>query len=264
MRTIGISMVRDEVDIIASTLRHMAGEVDLLIVADNGSRDGTRQVLEDLTAELSLVVRDDPDPAHYQSRKMTALAAEWADPGDWVVPFDADEIWSSPFGRISSVLAATDATVARALLYDHHRTGQDVDDPDPVRSMVWRRKAHNPLPKVAFRWAAGAIIHDGNHDVTLPGYRHDEDVLEVRHFPARSAAQWTRKGVQGGAALALTDLPEDTGKHWRDYAALAAAHGPDILADVYANHWSFPDPVAAGLVRDPAPYMQWRSDGNEA
>ena len=45
MITFGVSMVRDEADVIEGTLRHMADEVDELIVADNGSVDGTTDIL---------------------------------------------------------------------------------------------------------------------------------------------------------------------------------------------------------------------------
>ncbi len=40
---VGISMVRDEADVISFTLAHLAAEgIDHFIVADNGSSDATR------------------------------------------------------------------------------------------------------------------------------------------------------------------------------------------------------------------------------
>lgn len=263
MKTFAVSMVRDEADVIAGTLRHMADEVDELIVADNGSVDGTREILAELATVLPLTVLDDLDPAYYQSRKMTALAQRAAERGaTWIVPFDADELWYGRM-RIADLLAGAETcNVATAALYNHLATGLDEPGVDPFRSMVWRQREPGPLPKVAFRWQTGAVIHQGNHGVTLPNGAIEKPLLEIRHFPARSAEQFTRKGLNGAQAYAGTDLPEHEGAHWRGYGRLVdATGGPDVLGEVFRQHWWYLSPVDAGLVRDPAPYLRWRSDG---
>ena len=75
MAVVAVTMVKNEADVIETTIRHIAAHVDHVIVADNGSTDGTRELLDELPCE----VIDDPDPAYYQSRKMSALAdyAAW-------------------------------------------------------------------------------------------------------------------------------------------------------------------------------------------
>jgi len=259
MTTFGISMVKNEADVIEGTLRHMAGEVDYLIVADNGSTDSTRRILDRLEYQLPLTVVDDPDVAYYQAVKMTRLAERAAALGaGWVVPFDADELWRHPDGPIRDVLGGfpEDVTSCTAVLYNHLRTGMDVDDTDPFRSMVWRSREPGALPKVAFRWQHGATVHQGNHGVDLPHPGITGTGLEVRHFPIRSAAQFVRKVVQGGAAYAATDLSADQGAHWRGWAALHAAGGDQVIHDIYRDHWWYPAPAEAGLVNDPAPYRR--------
>jgi hypothetical protein len=74
MTVVGVSMVRDEADIIEATVRHMLANVDHVLVADNGSVDETRGILRALAAEHPgrLVVVDDDEPAYMQSDKMTA------------------------------------------------------------------------------------------------------------------------------------------------------------------------------------------------
>lgn len=257
--TFGIAMVRDEVDIVAGTLRHMADEVDHLIVADNGSTDGTRDILDKLAAELPLTVLDDPDPAYYQSVKMSALAARAAEAGAmWVVPFDADELWFAPDDRISTVLRGLDFPIATAALTNHFCTAIDPAGDDPFETIVWRQREPGRLPKVAFRWEPGAVIHQGNHGVTLPSGGRAGQVLQIRHFPYRSAAQFVRKAVNGAAAYKSTNLPADQGAHWRAYGDIAERHGEEALADVFRQHFWYLSPTDADMVRDPAPYLRWQ------
>lgn len=260
LSTFGVSMVKDEADVVEGTLRHMADEVDHLIVADNGSTDGTREILAQLADELPLTVTDDPDPAYYQSVKMTRLAQRAAEADAiWVVPFDADELWFARGGPLREVLPVLPpANVAVALLTNHFSTAIDPSEGDPFRRMVWRSAEPAPLGKMAFRWEPGAVIHQGNHGVTLPSGQVPVDALEVRHFPYRSVEQFLNKARNGAAAYRAADLPEDQGAHWRAYGDILERLGEEGLADVYRQHMWYLSPTDSGLVLDPAPYMRWQ------
>jgi hypothetical protein len=256
-------MVRDEADLVEGWARHTVGEVDHLLVADNRSIDGTREILAKLVAEgLPITLTDDLDPAFRQSEKMSRLAARAVDMGaKWIVPVDADELWYSPHGRIRDVLPELLVTVCLADLYDHFRTGLDVDDPDPFKALVWRMRDPAEFRKVAFRWSVGAKVHQGNHGVDLPadhlGNTRD-DILEIRHFPFRSPAQHISKVRNGGEALGLTDLPADSGAHWRAHAEILARHGEEYFTrTVHEAHYLHPSPTDRGMIRDPAPYRRW-------
>jgi hypothetical protein len=260
LTTFAVSMMRNEIDVVAGVVRHMAAEVDHVIVADNGSTDGTRERLDQLAAELPLTVVDDPEVGYYQSEKMSRLADQAGAAGAvWVVPFDADELWTSPLGRIRDVLALTPGNIAPAGLYNHWCTAvDDQDEPDPFRRIVWREAEPAKLPKVAFRWRLGSMIHQGNHGVDIPGPRCEQPgILAVDHFPYRSEDQFVAKGVQGAAAYRATDLPEGQGAHWRMYGEIFDLHGRDGLASVFRQHFYYMSPVDSGLVREPAPYRRW-------
>lgn len=250
----GISMVRNEADIIGPVMAHMATQVDHVLVADNLSTDATRAILE---ATACRVV-DDTDPAYRQSDKMTALAHQARAAGAaWVVPFDADEIWHSPLGRIADVLTGLDVDVAHADLYDHVPTSLDDEDvTDPTRRIGWRRREPGRLGKVACRTAPDLTIAMGNH---AADYGDDAastvtGQLVVRHFPYRTREQFVAKAKQGAAALALTQLPRSVGAHWREYGLIAERDGDDALADVFTKWFYSPDPYCdPGLIHDPAP-----------
>ncbi len=249
--TWAVAMVRDEADIIEQTVTRMLGQVDHVLVADNGSTDGTREILERLDVELI----DDPEPGYYQSRKMTALAARAAAAGaDWIVPMDADEVWYSPHGRIADVLSGlpVDVAIAPAEIYDHVATSADPPGP-PVEAIGWRRRSCGELPKVACRARVDVVIEQGNHGAHHPAGVQD-GLLVVRHFPYRSAEQFVRKARNGAAAYAATDLPDHQGAHWRQYGALLDAQGPEALEDVYRQWFWCADPTLdRELIFDPCP-----------
>ena len=257
-----VSMVRNEADIVETTIRHMAFHVDGLIVADNASTDGTSDILNQLAQELPLTVVNDPDPAYRQSKKMTALAEQAAArDATWVVPFDADEIWYPPSGgTIRTLLAGLppDTQIVSVDMYNHVRTAFDQPFGCPIKSMVWRLPNPGPLPKVAFRWQPGTVVEQGNHGIRCdnPGSSTDSvaGLLRIRHFPIRGVDQLISKVRQGAAAYtAAPDLPDDMGAHWRQWGRILDVGGPSAIEAMYAEHWWYPNPAASGLVCDPAP-----------
>lgn len=238
MVTFAVTMVKDEADIIAATVGHMVGQVDHVIVADNGSTDGTRDILHDLGVQ----VVDDPEVAYLQSAKMTRLAHLAGGAGaEWIVPFDADELWTSPDGRIGDVLAATGRSegVAVVALWDHVPT--DIDPPglDPVKAMGWRWKQRAALHKVACRYRPNLVIEQGNHTARYgSGWPTPiEGLLQIRHFPYRSPQQFVRKARNGAAAYAASKLPETMGGHWRAYGRILAEEGEQALIDQVYRRW---------------------------
>lgn len=210
----GISIVKNEADVIEKTIRWTLGQVDFVIVCDNGSTDGTREILEG----LPIIVTDDPDPAFYQGRKMTALAQEAAEIGaDWVVPFDADERWVAPGGNIADLLASNPAAwIYTGAIYEHPPVG-DVD------GMGWRRRESNGLVKVAARTDPRLRIAEGNHTCDYDGeYPHTvTDRIEVHHFPYRSEDQFLAKVRRSAAGRGATDLPDDVAVHYRTWGPLS-------------------------------------------
>ena len=240
-----VSMVKDEADIVAVTVGHMARQVDLVIVADNGSTDETRQILDRLGVKVVI----DPEPGYYQSRKMSALALAAAEQGaDWVVPFDADEVWTAQGGHIATELEALppEAMVAEADVFDHVATGGPGLSP-------WRRPEQLPLRKVACRPRPEMRIAQGNQGVSYPDDPHPLSVtglLEVRHFPHRSPEQMIRKARNGAAAYAASDLSPKYGAHWRQWGELS----DEQLREVFFEHYFSADPEADGLAYDPKPW----------
>lgn len=253
MTTFGVGMFKDEADIAGHTIEHMLGQVDDIIVIDNGSTDGTREIL----AEFPITVIDDNGIAYHQSDRMNRLAAQAAaDGADWVVPFDADEWWYCPHAdRIADRLVDLGRfAVVRAGLYDHRATAADPDEPNPFWRMGWRNRKSGPLPKVAFRPVLTARLGMGNHAVEYPRVDAVEGELVVRHFPYRSVDQFVSKVRNGAAAMAATTMPEATCAHWRRYGAILDAGGPAGIEEIFRKWFWFDRPdQRQDLIFDPAP-----------
>lgn len=254
-----IAMVKDEADVIEDVLRHVAAQgVDGILVLDNMSTDGTREIIERVgdSLDCKLGVREDDEVGYYQSRKMTGLAehAHVHLGADWVWPFDADELWYyGEHDRLADVIARADGDVIHSRLWHHFPTAIDAgDDGNPFTRMCYRGADEAPIGKVIARWQPGMVIAAGNH--ALEGSYVPSSVvgIEVRHFPYRSEEQFIRKAINGARAYAATDLPWGTGQHWREYGLLYAHGGVQALRDAYNAHFVYDLPSAAGLVYDPA------------
>jgi hypothetical protein len=211
---IGISVVKDEADIIRQTIEHMLKQVDHIIVADNMSSDGTHEVLESLPVELL----EDREVAYRQGAKVTALAHAAYDGygADFVVSFDADEVWraSDPRQTVKEVLERLrpSTMIAEAQWLTHNPNGTTTIE---------------RLPKVACRYHPNLVIDQGNHFAHYgKPVERAIGLLKVDHYPWRTPEQALRKIRNGIAAYrAAPDLPEKYGTHWKELARVLETEG---------------------------------------
>lgn len=245
-----IAVVRDEADIIATTVAQMQGQVDEVIVADNGSTDGTLEIL----CDLGITVLHDSQRGFYQAAKVTWLAEVAFGMGaDWVVPFDADEFWQAPPGETVACVLNRQPEQVRAVgavFWNHVPT--DVDDEsvtDPVRRMEHRELGNGQMLRVCARTAPGLVIEDGNHFVSYDGgdLEFAWPALAVRHFSLRSFDQFKAKARKCVDGLAAADLHPAIASHWREWAPIVDDEA--ALRAVWESRVRRADEFS--LVRDP-------------
>lgn len=256
MRLVATLLVRDEADVVAATIEHhLAQGVDLMIATDNGSVDGTRDILAAYVKAGVVEVIDEPDHTYRQAEWVTRMARRAAELGaDWVVNLDADEFWV-PVDRAKTL---RDVLVEVPDGYDTllaRRTDlvgvRGTWGPWP-RRLRWRNLATvsergTPLaPKICHRGVADVDVAQGNHAVAgLAGERFPDEPIDVLHVPLRSWPQFERKIANGGSSYAAnTDLAAEIGWHWRaDYERLLAGE----LERVFHAREPSPADLVAGL-----------------
>jgi glycosyltransferase involved in cell wall biosynthesis len=227
MKLVMTLLVRDEEDIVADNLDfHLAQGVDEVIVTDNGSVDGTLEILRAYEARGLVRIIVEPTDDYSQGRWVTRMArmAATEHKADWVINNDADEFWWPREGTLRTLFEGLGGDVGVVV---GHRTifvpRPEDDRPYWERMTLRERESLNPVgkplpPKLAHRAHPEIVVVQGNHRIKGPdvGSEVDDGSIEILHFPMRSYAQFENKIVKGGRAYARNkELPEKTGRTWR-------------------------------------------------
>jgi hypothetical protein len=197
-----------------------------VIVTDNGSEDGTLDILRPYEARGLVRVILEPTDDYSQGRWVTRMARMAATElgADWVINSDADEFWWPRTGSLRSVFEGLGDDVGTVMGRRTNFVPRPEDGRPYWKRMTLReRESLNPVgkplpPKLAHRAHPDIVVVQGNHRVKGPdlGSQLDDGSIEILHFPMRSYAQFENKIVKGGRAYARNkELPEKTGRTWR-------------------------------------------------
>ncbi len=241
-RIIATMMVRDEIDIVAAMIEHHLDQgVDLLIVTDNASVDGTTEVLEQYAATGRVELHHDPLHLKQQAKVVTAMArrARTEHRADWVLNLDADE-FLVPFDTSMTVRQALEGTSLHLNAFTTPVTnlvGPAGWSGSGLGRLLWRDVRTEeqlqtigihaqPTANAVHRGESDVVIAQGNHFVSLVsnGQPPPEVSMEVLHLPWRSWAQLERKVINAGRAYEnnpeLRPSPRHHGmKDYRRYQA---------------------------------------------
>lgn len=241
----GLSLVRNEEDIVALSVRHhFALGLDRVIVVDNGSTDRTTRVLDSLRVDPRFSWRT-LDGGYQQAEVYTALAQEaYADGATWVVPFDADEFWDTKGEGLRDILESTSAGVLRAPNVNFVQVRQCIE---PSSSRL-ETMSHRAVPhgggarldrelvergeisylgievyhKAITRPDAGTTISRGNHwAYTNTGPTRSTEALRVLHAPLRARSHLYGKAEKGRRS-ALVNPDPSVSWHLKRFARLEA------------------------------------------
>jgi hypothetical protein len=203
-------LVRDEADIIDAQIAfHLHAGVDFVIATDNGSDDGTREVLESYAERgyLHLIEQpgDDMQQIEWVTRMARLAATDFG--ASWVINSDADEFWCSHGAPLKTVLAQVTRRfdTVRALMRNFvPRPGNAELFAERMNVRLVPGEATRARHRVHPFHAQDKVLHRAHPDVTLSAGNHDArwassvDLrgfwhFEVLHFPMRSAEQCVAK-----------------------------------------------------------------------
>ena len=209
-------LARDERDIVEQHMAfHLAAGVDLVIVTDHASTDGTEEVLARHEREGRVRVIREPDGPFRQREWVTRMArlAATEHGADWVINSDVDEFWWPRGGTIPDVLRSIPWRYGLVQSFVRHFVPVP-DDGRPFQERMTLRLAAQapindprspwrPFRKVIHRAHRCAEVVEGSHSIggteflPLRGWYP----LEVLHYPIRTPEQLERKGALWGSAV---------------------------------------------------------------
>ena len=232
-------LVRDEADIVRANIEyHLDHGVDFIIATDNGSVDGTYQILEQYQKKgvLHLIREEEQNFAQCEwVNRMGRIACNQYH-ADLIFHCDADEFWWASSGSLKNELShrhkvdVLDVNVnnmifvrtgemdsfSKSLYYAVTKplqsTNHGVDSLD--RSLFLFKSAG----KVIYRTRNGYLeVGQGNHGIVDPHVSISQKKsldIQIIHYPLRSYGQFERKVLNGG--LAYEKNPSKAGGwQWR-------------------------------------------------
>lgn len=254
-------MVRDEIDIVACNIAHHLDQgVCEVIVTDNGSVDGTRDLLASLARSAPITIIDEPPSDWSQGKWVTRMARMAHDRfhAQWVINGDADEFFVAPGSNLGDALESTSAGCD--LLWVSRNDFVPIDRPHreapPLEMIHRKRESLNHVsmrriaPKAIHRGAGDVVVVQGCHDAFAPSFRDKRSTSAILtcHYPIRSLKQFRSKVKNAGSGYAINrELPPTVGDRFRHWYALLLQgtlddefrhvhfHGPDLLRERLAS-----------------------------
>lgn len=235
-------LIKNEADIIADNIHfHASQGVDCFVVMDNGSTDGTREIVESLKSSYDMLVIDRPELDYQQSNWKTEMAVKSRKilGADWSIANDADEFWIASSGSLKNKLTRWGSILQCKrvnMLPDERFFDKDaswVDFPYRVKSPILNKgqdiisddrfsvSLSNINGKVIVNNRGLIRVKGGNHRAWHTwGFLNQKQAADITvyHYPIRSRENFTSH-IKNRAALLKAGVTK-MGYHYRRWVRL--------------------------------------------
>lgn len=211
MHIIGIAVVKNEEDVIESFLRYNLKVLDQICIIDNGSTDGTVDIINALVNEgfpVSLIV----SPGEFNQIKMTndllmrVVSGEFGTIPSFIIPIDADEFLISSNSNLKprciiENLSRDSIHMIKWMSFIPQNI-ECSDDFVPYTMSSSRADEYEAVEKLIIPIdviGKGFVLNNGNHDVFAPYElnKHKCVGLRMAHYPIRNKEQFLIKNILG-------------------------------------------------------------------
>lgn len=216
-------VVRDEEDILEKNIEHHLGAgVDKIIVMDNGSIDGTVDILDKYQRKGVLDYEINKERNFPQGVWMSQLMnkATGKYRADFVINSDADEFWVPRYFNLKTmVLADSDFDVISVAVRNYLPIDRDETKSFEFGDFLYYVSKTIPIPSLEERKVEDLWLYEyarkliTSSKITEIGYGNDTAIsgdnlkkiltnnIVIHHFPIRSWNNFERKVIMGGENL---------------------------------------------------------------
>lgn len=247
MRFHAIMLVRDEADVLPEAIAGIMGWADALWVLDNGSIDGSWEIVRQAAAEDSRIRAWGQTRAVFSDALRAAVfhdARASFGHGDWIVRVDADEFFHTPPPDFVRERVGRHESFVCGLLHEFvllkreaaaiERGEEDLSLPVTERRRWWTPN-HFPEPRL-FRYRRSMKWPGTRSHPWLAGVMANERI-QIRHYrwrtPEQAKRRWAlREAVRGTMPFG--------GAHWaKDWRA----EGLRTVRDPGVRRWNPGEPL---------------------
>ncbi len=238
MKLVLTLLVRDEEDILEQNIcHHLNSGVDWIRVTDNGSVDGTIDILEKYKRMKYLDYTIENEHTYEQDRWVSKMAQHEIENGaDYLIHSDTDEMWLATDGNLRDVvLGVKDVAYVKVINYlpppilDNlefnfgnfkYVVSNPLENPYDFNKMESNKFLLYESPPKIITSNRYSQIWYGNH-LVKGVVKNEWEILRnisIHHFSIRSYQHFEKKVVNGGSSYEINPLKDpNIGWHWKKW-----------------------------------------------